>query len=246
MTSKLKFRWWGKARLEEAFSGQLDFGLLDSRGFGPLHWCVSKGERDLFQKVLTFDVEIDQRSNHTTSTPLHFAADVEDPFFTESLIAAGSNINAVDWHGQTPLHTAAENGYITHTRLLVEAGAALKEFDHHKRSPLDLAFREARMEVVEFLCAIPEARHRSWSRRLLHAAQRHQPDVVKWLLLRGANPLTKNKFRQTAIEVAMIPPCNLDSDETPAEECARLDSDMRTVVSMLEAALESKKANKIR
>ena len=132
MTSKLKFRCWGKTRLEEAFSGELDFGLLDSRGFGPLHWCVSRGERDFFQKVLTFDVEIDQRSKYTKSTPLHFAADVEDPLFTESLIAAGADINAADWHRQTPLHIAAENGYIIHTSLLVEARAALKEFDHRK------------------------------------------------------------------------------------------------------------------
>jgi ankyrin repeat protein len=237
MTSKLKFRWWGKTRLEQAFTGELDFGLLDSRGYGPLHWCVLKSERELFLKVLTFDVQINQRSAHTKSTPLHFAAIVEDSCYMEALIVAGADINAVDWHRQTPLHIAAENGHISHARLLVDAGAALKGFDHDKRSPLDLAFKEARMEVIEFLCAFPEARHRSWSRRLLRVAQYHQPEVVKWLLERGANPLTKNKFGQTAIEIAKIPPYNIDFDETTAEESAKLDRNMRSVVSMLESLL---------
>lgn len=242
MTSKLKFRWWGKVRLEEAFNGDLDFGLLDSRGFGPLHWCVSRGERELFLKVMTFDVQIDQRSTHTMSTPLHFAAAAEDPFYAEALIAAGTDINAVDWHTQTPLHIAAENGHIRHARLLVDAGAALKGVDQDKRSPLDLAFKEARMEVIEFLCAFPEARHRSWSRRLLHAARHHQPEVVKWLLERGANPLTKDKFGQTAIEIAKISPYNIDVNESIAEDAAKLDRNMRSVVSMLEEALKRTKS----
>lgn len=229
-------------RLEEAFAGQLDWDRLDSRGFGPLHWCASKGDRELFQKVLAYDVDINQPSSHTKSPPLHFAIERDDTFFTEALIAAGADVNAADWHQQTALHMAAEGGRLPHARLLVAAGASVKEFDHNKRSPLDLAFKEARIDMIDYLTEIPEARHRTWSRRLLRAAQFHQPDVVEWLLARGANPLTKNKYGQTAIDLAKIPPYEIELDDTTSEEIAELDGNMQAVISMLERAVDKSKS----
>ena len=230
-------------RLEEAFAGELDWSLLDSRGFGPLHWCVAKDERELFEQVLRVDdIEIDQRTSHTKSTPLHFAVDRDDTYFAQALIAAGADIDATDWHQQTPLHIAAEGGHLSPIRLLVDAGARTKEFDHSKRSPLDLAFKEARMDVVDYLAEIPAARHRTWSRRLLRAAQFHQVEVVEWLLGRGANPLSKNKYGQTAIDLARITPYDLEVDDLTAEEFAEIDGNMRAVISLLEGALRDTKS----
>ena len=224
-------------RLEEAFAGSLDWRLLDSRGIGPLHWCVGKGDRDLLKKVLSYDVEIDQTTAHTKSTPLHFAIDRDDTYFAEALIRAGADINATDWHRQTPLHIAAENGRLVFVRLLVEAGARVRELDQNKRSPLDLAFRKARMDIIAYLTKIPAACHRTWSRRLLLAAQLHQLKVVEWLLARGANPLAKNKYGQTAIDLAKIQPYDFAADDLAPEEFAELDENMRMVVSVLERTL---------
>ena len=93
------------------------------------------------------------------------------------------------------------------------------------------------MNIIAYLTNIPDACHRTWSRRLLLAAQFHQLEVVEWLLARGANPLAKNKHGQTAIDLAKIQPYDFAADDLAPEEFAEMDENMRKVVSVLERSL---------
>jgi len=199
-------------RLAEAFAGELDFDQLDSRGLGSLHWCVTRNEKELFTEALAKGAPVNQLTSHTESSPLHYAAEQDSLLFTKELLSAGAEIDAVDRDRRTPLHLAVDSKKLVQVRFLIESGCVRCPLDRNKWSPLDLAFRTGNLKLIEYLTGLDDTNHRSWSRRLLLAAELQQLDVVDWLLAQGANPLTKNKHGQTPIDLASTPPYGLELD----------------------------------
>ena len=57
------------------------------------------------------------------STPLHFAADADDPELVRALVAAGAAVNARSLAGHTPLWWACNAGRAAAARELLDAGA---------------------------------------------------------------------------------------------------------------------------
>ncbi len=57
------------------------------------------------------------------ATPLHFAADADDPELVRALIAAGAVVNARSLAGHTPLWWACNAGQASAARELLTAGA---------------------------------------------------------------------------------------------------------------------------
>ena len=111
-------------RLAEAFAGELDFDQLDSRGLGTLHWCVSRGEKDLFTEAIEKGAPVDQSTAHTEPSPLHDAVGQDTLFFTRGLVRAGALLDATDRDRRTPLHIAAGSGKLEQVMFLIEAGSA--------------------------------------------------------------------------------------------------------------------------
>ena len=226
MSLSTKFRFWGRVRIEEALNGELDFDQLDSRGVGALHWAIDNNERDLFQLALEAGAPVNQATAYIEDVPLHCASYCKSPFFIDALIAHGADIDKSDRSLITSLHIAAEKGFLKHVRKLVAAGCSLRPLNEYKRSPLDLAFMYGRVEVIDYLVTLPEARHRSWSDRLPLAVERVQADVVRWLLDRGANPDRKDSEGRRPIDIAR----RLD-------QRAPMSNGQRQVLSLIEQAL---------
>lgn len=235
-----RFRYWknlvGSSEIDKA-----EFERLDRHGLGALHWAISKGDQRFFQSALEAGVHVDQLTAHCKLAPLHFAAEQENPCFLEILIERGASLNQPDWKGWAPLHYAAESGLVDHARKLVEAGCCLRPLGRHRQSPFDVAFFNARIEIIEYLAGLDGARHRSWSKRLPFAVQQGQPNVVRWLLHRGANPDTKKGGDGRAcLEIAKRPFPIEDHrlNGCTEEQIAILRSNHRQVIELIENALD--------
>jgi ankyrin repeat protein len=238
-----KFRYWKNITA----SGEKDpseFQKLDRHGLGALHWAVENGDQMLFQRALEAGVPVDQLTAHGELSPLHFSAMQENAYFLEMLIDRGALLDQRDRKRSTPLHYVAEFGLVGHARKLIEAGCCQKPFDKCKQSPFDVAFRNGRIEMIEYLANLPAARHRSWSARLPFAVERGLPKVVKWLLDRGANPKTRrDPYRRTVFEIARKPFRAKDYklDGYTEEEIELLFDNHRQVIALVEDAIKRAK-----
>ena len=73
-------------------------------------------------------------------TPLHFAAQENDPKIAEYLISQGAKIDIVDVNGNTPLWVAAMNSYSGNQTVdvLVEFGSDPDQKNFHDVSPAEV------------------------------------------------------------------------------------------------------------
>lgn len=87
----------------------------------------------------------DQRGHHCPA--LYDAAEFGSTEMVKLLLAAGADVNATNQFGQTPLHAVKD---VESARLLLAAGANCKALCYGE-TPADVALREKRLEVYEFL-----------------------------------------------------------------------------------------------
>jgi ankyrin repeat protein len=71
-------------------------------------------------------------------TPLHVAADRNQPEAAKALLEAGASLEAIDEQRETPLHLAAWRGHAAVMRVLLDAGAPTEAFNEMKRTALHL------------------------------------------------------------------------------------------------------------
>ena len=97
-----------------------------SRGTGPwksrlLHGAVRDGSLMALRALLETGADV----NYSVKgrTPLHAAAQREDPKFVESLVTRGADVSARDQWDQTPLHRAIISGFEATTAALLSAGS---------------------------------------------------------------------------------------------------------------------------
>lgn len=86
-------------------------------------------------------------------TPLHFAAQSQEPEVASILIHAGATVDARDSYGKTPLAVALFNvkdGPGDVVRVLLEAGASPDAENDSGVSPRALAYRVANYDLKRF------------------------------------------------------------------------------------------------
>ena len=90
---------------------------------------------------------------HTSATPLHYAASIGLHDVAAFLIDEYSqDVNAWDpGTKETPLHAASREGHAIVAQLLLENGADVMAKSEHERTPLHLASMYGRMEVAQVL-----------------------------------------------------------------------------------------------
>lgn len=69
----------------------------------------------------------------------------------ETLIRHGANVTALTYLNRTALHQAAQSGSLSVTQMLVRAGLPVTCRDKEDLTPLDLATRNGRSEVADWL-----------------------------------------------------------------------------------------------
>ena len=138
------------------------FTLLNAKGFKinelnkfgetPLMLAVFKGEKDLFEELLSRGADPKLGGNWTA---LHYAATEGRLYFVERLLEAGVSPNVQTSSGVTPLIMAARKPSRQVVRELLRAGAYRDYCTDAGQSPADYARRAGDDELAKYL-AIPK------------------------------------------------------------------------------------------
>jgi len=165
LVSAVKRRRFQKAL--ELIAEGTDVNAPGARGETALLWAVIHGDERVVSAVLRAGAEATPRTKSkrapgnsaALATPLHFATKPDRIGILKMLLAAGSEVDAMDAVGLTPLGAAAAVGNAEATNLLLAAGAD----PNHPCQPLLLGAKEGHAEVV---------------RLLLEAGAHHTPDLA--------------------------------------------------------------------
>ncbi|MFT4975042.1 MAG: hypothetical protein ACI8S6_000929 [Myxococcota bacterium] len=103
--------------------------------------------RELFSAIESGDLDrLEEALQHTSpdttrsgQTPLHLAAQTDQPIAVEILLAAGVSPDKTDPNGATAAHLAAASGAVPILRALEERGADVERRDASGRRPRDCA-----------------------------------------------------------------------------------------------------------
>ena len=130
------------------------------------------------------------------STPLHWAAYLDDTAAAELLIAAGANAKAANIHGVTPLSLACTNASPKMVKLLLSAGADPNDANADGETVLMTAARTGNAEVVALLLEkganVTVEKWRNQTALMWAAAEGHV-QVVDLLMRAGADSKLRSK-----------------------------------------------------
>lgn len=120
-------------------------------------------------------------------------------------LGQGLEMNCHD--GSTALHYAAERGHVKMVAMLLEEGAQANSMDRYGRTPLMMACQGCHVGVARLLLEQGgeglEVRDDEESTALHHAAEGGHEQIIRFLLLAGANSTPKNKYGTTPRDLAM-------------------------------------------
>jgi ankyrin repeat protein len=136
-------------------------------------------------------------ARHEGGTALHFAALDNDRAMAVLLLDAGADLNARDdTYQMTPIGWANEEGHEAMVRFLYDRGA---DIDLHQAAAYGLI--DHVRDLVKRTRRQVNAVMGGWTPLQLATLWGH-PDVVELLLSRGGDPLVRDPFGRTTIEIA--------------------------------------------
>ncbi len=152
--------------------------------------AVRSGESERVEALVAQGANVNASSADGT-TPLHWAAGLDDRAIARVLLAAGAMPDAANRYGMTPLHLAVENASLDLARWLLDAGADPNHTLPEGETVLMTAARTGDPEVLELLLdrgATVDARE-SWQGEtaLMWAAAGDHADAVRVLVEHGAD-----------------------------------------------------------
>lgn len=136
-------------------------------------------------------------ARHDGGTALHFAAIANDRAMAVLLLGAGVDLNARDdTYQMTPIGWANEEGHEAMVRFLYDRGA---EIDLHQAAAYGLV--DHVRDLVKSTRRQVNALMGGWTPLQLATLWGHL-DVVELLLSRGGDPLVRDPFGRTTLEIA--------------------------------------------
>ena len=138
---------------------------------------------------------------------LHEAALAGDSEQIQRLVSDGARVDAADADRHTPLMWAAFNGHTAAVRFLLDHGAKLEAKDKNGRTALMFASSGPFEETVKLLlkkgASVNTQGTLEGFTALMTAAAEGQLEVVRLLLLHGADPALKDSDSDTAESFAL-------------------------------------------
>ena len=125
--------------------------VKDKYGYTPLHYASMYDNDVVVKSLLEYGADFSVRCFVNKLSPLHLAAERDDPDIIDILIAAGAEVNCVDRYGATPLHYAACEGIADVTEALLRNGADINVADELGKNPLSVALKMGDIEVSQLL-----------------------------------------------------------------------------------------------
>jgi ankyrin repeat protein len=134
-------------------------------GTTALHWAVHNADADLVQRLIKAGADL-SAANDFGATALSEAAIIADTAILKLLITAGVDVDAPNAEGQTALMVVARTGNVEAAQLLLSHGAKVNATEQ-------------------------------WGGQsaLMWAAAQKQPEMIKFLLARGADPNARGVVR---------------------------------------------------
>jgi ankyrin repeat protein len=170
---------------------------------GDIFRAAGKGNQKEVTRLLDADPTLLERKNDHGDRPLAEAAFSGHLRVVTLLIQRGADINARGFEGSTALHYAAKEGAEEVVTLLLGKGAHANSRDERGNTPFMLACDNGgSLGVVKMLAqhmggqGFDEVNEDGWT--ALHYAAYWAPDeVVRWLLLAGADPSIRDYMGDT-------------------------------------------------
>ena len=125
------------------------------------------------------------------STPLLWAAYQGDAARVAALLKAGADVRATNRYGASPMGEAARRGDTDVLRLLLKAGADPESPNAEGQTALMVVARTGNIEAAKLLlqhgAKLDAREHWGGQTALIWAAAQDQPDMVRFLLSKGAD-----------------------------------------------------------
>jgi len=178
-------------------------------GATPLIIASQYGFIEVVQSLLRAGAKVDlTATDQLGNTPLIQASTFGQPLVVDALLQAGARVSFVRKDGVTALYMACQKGDLECVRLLIRAGADVDQAntDEIHDSPLIKASVKNHVHVVIALiaagCNVNYIRPIDGTTALIQASQYYCTDVVRTLLISGANPRIANHYGYTALYLA--------------------------------------------
>jgi ankyrin repeat protein len=199
-----------------------NLNVLDRLERTPVHYAAAGGNLATLKQLIGLGAQVNVKDINSQS-PLHLASKY-DHIDALTLLCSVLRTDARDKDKQTPLHVAAASGSYHAVARLIALGAKIDAVDSNKRTPLANAVDARNYRIVKALAkaaANPNASDRQGWTPLHRACFLGLVDVVRLLLLKGADPLKPTKDMKKAIDVTTDPDClallkdDVDSPKSP-------------------------------
>jgi ankyrin repeat protein len=163
--------------------------------------AIREGNEEEVIRLLDADPALLEGENGRGNRPVALAALYGQLGVVTLLIERGASLNTTAARGRTALHYAAGWGYEEVAALLLDKGAHANSRDQYGTTPLMRACVNGNLSVVRMLLqhrqgqGLQERSDRGWT-ALHNAASSGHEEVVRFLLLAGADPtITNNEGR---------------------------------------------------
>ena len=184
-TALIKAAWYGRDSIAIIL---LQAGAVLSRknrkGATALSIAASYGNEGVAKILLDSGADLETRDD-IGHTPLSGAASWDKVEMVKMLLAAGAKVESRTMTGRTPLIVAAELGYRASMEILLDAGSNIDAQDYNGNTAFTLVLH---------------ANHREDCRCNFCSKLAVRSDIVRVLVLRGANLSLKNTLGDSAID----------------------------------------------
>jgi ankyrin repeat protein len=158
------------------------------------------------------DAGVDVNGRPFGATPLHLSAEYGRSEIAQLLLNRGAEVDSIDNLGRTPLLWAAVNRHSDVAQLLLSHGADVNRDDPLRfrgpmeddaaETPLDYAIRGGDLGLCRIFFAAGAKIQKKNLGRLRRAIYSKNPDVLAWLIEKGAEPTMTSENGDSALAAA--------------------------------------------
>jgi hypothetical protein len=183
-----------------------DVNARDAQNNTPVHLAVTDSmNTEIIRYLLSVRAEVNAR-NEGGESPLSLAASPSIPSrYTELLLDAGADPNSRNAVGDTPLLRALAGGRELVGTMLLDAGADIYAQNHNGITPLVRALVRGIDTIGWFYRSSMNELTDNEGNSPLHTAVKvgAQPEVIRYILESGCDPLIRNLQGESALHLAV-------------------------------------------